>query len=129
MTTSSAELDAVFAVDRPWGRFEQFLSNAVGTVKVITVEPRQRLSLQRHQLRDEMWRVLDGPVDIRVEDTEWRAESGETIWVPRTALHRMGNSSDQRVRVLEIGFGTFDEDDIERLDDDYQRAPGSGATS
>jgi mannose-1-phosphate guanylyltransferase/mannose-6-phosphate isomerase len=123
MRTSSAQLEAVFSVDRPWGSFDQFLSNAVGTVKVITVEPHQRLSLQRHRLREELWRVLDGPVDITLDDTQWRAEAGETIWIPRGAVHRLGNSGGLCVRVLEIAFGTFDEGDIERLDDDYQRAP------
>lgn len=121
MNPASQELDAVFTEARPWGNFEQFVTNAVATVKVITVEPKQRLSLQRHQLRNELWRVLDGPVDVRLDDREWQAQTGETIWVARTALHRMGNSSDHAVRVLEIAFGTFDEDDIERLDDDYQR--------
>lgn len=121
----SAEFDAVFIVDRPWGHFEQFLSNAMGTVKVITIEPQQRLSLQWHHLRDELWRVLDGPVDVTSGDDQWRAEAGETIWIPRTTVHRMGNASDRPVRVLEIAFGTFDEEDIERLDDDYQRVARS----
>lgn len=121
MKQASAQVEAVFVEDRPWGRFEQFLTNAVGTVKVITVEPGQRLSLQRHNLRDELWRVLDGPVDVRLELAEWSAGTGDTIWIPRGALHRMGNTSDRPVRVLEIAFGTFDELDIERLDDDYHR--------
>jgi mannose-1-phosphate guanylyltransferase/mannose-6-phosphate isomerase len=33
----------------------------------------------------------------------------------------MGNSSNSAVRVLEVAFGHFDEDDIERFDDDYER--------
>ncbi len=116
------ELDAVFTEHRPWGSFEQFLSNAVGTVKVITVAPQQRLSLQRHRLRDEMWCILDGPVDITVGDRTWQAQRDELVWIPRTGLHRMGNSSEREVRVLEVAFGIFDEDDIERIDDDYARA-------
>lgn len=121
MKLASPQLEAVFIEDRPWGNFEQFLTNAVGTVKVITVEPQQRLSLQRHRLRDEMWRILDGPVDVRLDMAEWQAHTGDTIWIPCNALHRMANSSDHPVRVLEIAFGTFDELDIERLDDDYKR--------
>jgi len=121
MKLASPQLEAVFIENRPWGNFEQFLTNAVGTVKVITVEPQQRLSLQRHRLRDEMWRILDGPVDVRLDLAEWQAHAGDTIWIPRNALHRMGNSSDQPVRILEIAFGSFDELDIERLDDDYKR--------
>lgn len=116
-------IDEVFTVARPWGSFAQFLSNAVGTVKVITVAPHQRLSLQRHQMRDELWCILDGPVDVTVGDRTWSAQRDELVWVPRTAVHRMANSGDAEARVLEVGLGTFDEDDIERLQDDYQRPP------
>jgi hypothetical protein len=37
----------------------------------------------------------------------------------------MGNSSAGTVRVLEVAFGYFDEDDIERFDDDYERVPAT----
>jgi mannose-6-phosphate isomerase len=121
MKMANAGIDAIFTETRPWGQFEQFVSNTVTTVKIITVQPSQRLSLQRHQLRDELWRILDGPVDITLNHREWRAEAGDTIWIPRTSVHRMGNTSDREVRVLEMAFGTFDELDIERLADDYQR--------
>ena len=113
----------VFTVERPWGNFQQFLSNAPASVKIITVEPNQRLSLQRHQFRDELWQVIDGPVDVVVDDQPSTVGVGGRVWVPRGSVHRMGNTSAQDVRVLEIAFGFFDEDDIERLKDDYARLP------
>jgi mannose-6-phosphate isomerase len=111
----------IFAVQRPWGDFQQFVSNETVTVKVITVQPGHRLSLQRHEHRGEMWQVLDGPIDVTVDDRQWRAERGEVVWVPRGATHRMGNSGSEPGRLLEVGFGHFDEADIERLEDDYSR--------
>jgi mannose-1-phosphate guanylyltransferase/mannose-6-phosphate isomerase len=111
----------IFSVQRPWGDFEQFVSNETVTVKVITVHPGHRLSLQRHEHRGEMWQVLDGPIDVTVDDRQWRAERGEVVWVPRGATHRMGNSGSEPGRLLEVGFGHFDEADIERLEDDYSR--------
>ena len=112
---------AIFSVERPWGQFQQFVSNEQVTVKVITVLPGHRLSLQKHQQRGEMWLVLDVPIDITVDDRRWTAQPGETIWVPRGATHRMGNSGELPGRLLEVAFGSFDEDDIERLEDDYAR--------
>jgi mannose-6-phosphate isomerase len=111
----------VFVVDRPWGRFQQFTHNEPVTVKTITVDPGQRLSLQRHGVRSELWQVLDGPLDITVDDRHWSAASGELVWVARGAVHRIGNSGAEPGRILEIAFGHFDEDDIERLEDDYAR--------
>ena len=111
----------IFVAERPWGQFQQFVSNEQVTVKIITVQPGHRLSLQRHDHRGEMWQVLDVPIDVTVGERSWRAEVGETVWVPRGSTHRMGNSGDQPGRLLEVGFGHFDEADIERLQDDYAR--------
>lgn len=114
----------IFVSERPWGDFQQFVSNEQVTVKIITVQPGHRLSLQRHDQRGEMWQVLDVPIDITVDDRAWTASPGETIWVPRGSTHRMGNSGPEPGRVLEVAFGHFDEGDIERLQDDYARSDG-----
>ena len=106
---------------RPWGDFQQLVRNEPVTVKIITVEPGHRLSLQRHDHRGELWQVLDVPIDITLGDRQWTAGRGETVWVPQGAEHRMGNSGRFPGRVLEVAFGHFDEDDIERLHDDYAR--------
>lgn len=113
--------EAVLVETRPWGAFEQLVCNEQVTVKVITVEPGQRLSLQRHDHRGEMWQVLDGPVDVTLDSRSWAARAGEKVWVPQGAVHRMGNSGTAPARVLEVAFGRFDEDDIHRLEDDYER--------
>lgn len=93
------------------------------TVKTITIDPGQRLSLQRHQDRAEMWQVLSGPVQVTVDDRTWSVAVGEMVWVPPGAVHRLGNVGEQPALVLELAFGDFDEDDIERLQDDYARTP------
>lgn len=111
----------IFSVERPWGDFRQFVSNETVTVKIITVEPSHRLSLQRHNHRGEMWHVLDVPIDVEVDDQRWTADVGDTVWVPRGATHRMGNSGTVAGRLLEVGFCFFDEADIERFEDDYAR--------
>ena len=111
----------IFTSERPWGTFQQFVSNETVTVKIITVEPGHRLSLQRHEHRGEMWHILDVPITVTVDDRTWSAEVGETVFVPRGAVHRMANMGDRPGRLLEVGFGFFDEADIERLEDDYSR--------
>lgn len=110
---------AVTTLARPWGFFQKLVENAPVSVKVITVEPGHRLSLQTHEQRDEMWLVLDVPMTVTVDDREWRAEVGELVWVPAQAPHRMSNDGTTRARVVEVAFGEFDEDDIVRLQDDY----------
>jgi len=114
-------LEAIEVSERPWGRFEAFVQNQRVTVKIITVEPGHRLSLQRHAHRAEMWRALDEPVTAEVDGDLHTLKAGETVLIPVGAVHRLGNTGHQPARILEIAFGDFDEDDIERLEDDYQR--------
>jgi mannose-6-phosphate isomerase-like protein (cupin superfamily) len=113
--------EEIIAAERPWGDFQQLVSNEQVTVKIITVQPGHRLSLQRHDHRGEMWQVLDVPIDVTLGERQWSALPGERIWVPQGSVHRMGNSSTMPGRVLEVAFGHFDEDDIHRIEDDYAR--------
>ncbi len=105
---------------RPWGRFRQYTANEPTTVKVITVAAGQRLSLQRHAHRDELWVALDDGLEVRVGDQVISAAEGDEFYVPRGTIHRVG-APHARARFLEVAFGTFEEDDIERLDDVYGR--------
>ena len=111
----------IFVVERPWGQFQQFVSNETVTVKIITVEPGHRLSLQTHDHRGEFWQVLDVPIEVTVGERTWTAQPGEAVWVPCHAVHRMANQGQQSGRLLEIAYGEFDESDIVRLEDDYAR--------
>lgn len=118
-------LETITASERPWGGFLQLVHNEAVTVKIITVQPLQRLSLQRHTQRDELWQIIDGPADVEVEGQATSVDAGGRAWIPRGSSHRLGNSGDEAVRVLEIAFGHFDEGDIERLVDDYNRVGDS----
>ena len=106
---------------RPWGGFEQLTRNESCTVKILTVSAGHRLSLQRHQCRDELWSILEVPVEVQIGSRRWRAEPGEKLWIPRGTLHRATNRGERDGRILEVAFGAFDEADIERLEDDYAR--------
>ncbi len=113
--------DEVVTEHRPWGHFHRYVANEPVTVKTITVEAGQRLSLQRHDNRSELWQILDEPLQVVVGERQWLAQSGELIWVRRGCAHRISNPGAEAARVLEIAFGDFTEDDIERIEDDYTR--------
>ncbi|OLT36119.1 mannose-6-phosphate isomerase [Actinomadura sp. CNU-125] len=106
---------------RPWGGFERFTFNEPSTVKLIHVEPGQRLSLQRHRDRDELWVALDPGAVFEVAGRRILPQVGERVFIRAGETHRL-SSDGPAVRVMEIAFGHFDEDDIERLEDSYGRA-------
>lgn len=108
-------------VEKPWGRFEQYTHNLPCTVKIITVAPGGILSSQYHDKRDELWVALDPGAMVEMDEKVSRPEPGEKLFIPRGTVHRLSAEGAERVRVLEISFGEFDEDDIVRLDDVYGR--------
>ena len=105
---------------RPWGNFERFTLNEQTTVKIVTVNPGEAISLQTHANRDEFWRVIEGGGTIRINDTEHAAKVGESYFSKRGSLHRV-EGGPAGLMFLEIAFGTFDEHDITRLEDKYGR--------
>jgi mannose-6-phosphate isomerase-like protein (cupin superfamily) len=111
---------------RPWGSFEVLKDLPHCKAKHIRVLPGQRLSLQYHHRREEHWLVVAGSPEITVVDRTWQAHPGEYIHIPQGAQHRLANMApspaDQVAEIIEVQLGTyFGEDDIVRLQDDYQR--------
>ncbi|MDO8682207.1 MAG: phosphoheptose isomerase [Armatimonadota bacterium] len=135
---------------RPWGGFLRFTEDSLDKFfeaywqgvatgnekgrrdpKVLIVAPAQRLSLQLHHRRSELWRCLDGPVlvvhgsdrDNLVSDIFM---PGDVIHIPCGHMHRLASSLASWGRVAEIWEHTdpdnlSDESDIVRVQDDYVR--------
>ena len=109
---------------RPWGSFNQYANNEEVTVSLMTVSPGQRLSLQSHTARAELWIVLDDGAQIQIDEQIIEAKVGDEIWIPAGTKHRL-TSCGSAVRVLEVAFGNWQQADITRYEDDYQR-PAEG---
>lgn len=108
-------------VDKPWGKVATYALNQPSSVRVITVEPGQETSVHYHQMRDEMWVVLDDGLTIQIGNRIVRAAAGEEFVVSAEEVHRISNDCPRRGRVLEIAYGYTTEDDTLRLQDDYGR--------
>ena len=106
---------------RPWGRFRRFPHENASSVKIITVNPGGRLSLQYHEGRAEFWVVLDPGLEVTLGDRVWLAAPNEEFVIPRRTPHRVRNVGDKPARVMEIWLGPSAESDIVRLSDDYHR--------
>ena len=113
--------DHIETDERPWGRFTRYAYNERCTVKVIEVAADGVLSLQRHTKRDELWVALDPGLTFIIGDDEHAPAVGEPYLVPAGAVHRV-RAGATAGRFLEVAFGEFDEDDIERLEDAYGRS-------
>lgn len=114
-------LDNYDKEDRPWGGFERFTLNEPSTVKIIMVSPGEAFSLQQHTRRTEFWRVLKGSGKVTIGEDERKAAEGDMFRVAEGEKHR-AEAGPEGLTLLEIAFGTFDENDIARLEDKYGRA-------
>lgn len=117
------EKPAISLVERPWGSFKQYANNRDCTVSLMTVLPGQRLSLQSHTARAELWIVIDDGAVVQVGEEERICRAGEEIWIPANEKHRLNCKGSRPIRVLEVAFGNWQQDDIKRYADDYSREP------
>lgn len=113
--------------ERPWGAFVEFSRNSPTTVKLLTVSPGEALSLQTHTKRDEFWRVISGNGFITVGSTRISAQPEAEFFIPRGTEHRLEAGSENLV-ILEISYGTFEDEDILRLNDKYGRISRTDVT-
>lgn len=110
----------VYKENRPWGSFERFTKEVPSTVKIITINHGQALSLQYHNHRQEFWKILQGNPEIIIGDEKISAGPSQEFFIDKRVKHRI-SATTHPVVFLEISLGRFDEGDIVRLKDNYGR--------
>jgi len=110
--------------NRPWGYY-RILHEQGKEVKVkeLTVDPGQRLSMQRHTDRAEHWFVSEGTATVNtINDHSTDKEllgvytKFQTIHISNKAWHQLCNKGDTPLKVIEIQYGNnCVEEDIERI--------------
>jgi mannose-1-phosphate guanylyltransferase/mannose-6-phosphate isomerase len=109
-------------VHRPWGSYQSVDNGDRHQVKRITVKAGGRLSLQKHHHRSEHWIVVRGTAKVTVNETVKTVHENESIYIPIGAVHRLENPGKILLELIEVQTGSYlGEDDIIRIEDDYQR--------
>ncbi len=107
---------------RPWGRFLVIHDQPTYKLKRIEVDPGKRLSYQFHNKRSEAWTIVDGVGCITIDGLEKDYLKGDTVLIPLGAKHRIENKGTEKLIFIEVQTGSyFGEDDIVRVEDDYNR--------
>jgi mannose-1-phosphate guanylyltransferase/mannose-6-phosphate isomerase len=110
-------------VSRPWGYYESVMNSDGYQVKRLTVDPGQRISLQRHRCRSEHWVVVQGTARVTLDEAVMDLGVNQSVFILAGQRHRLENPGDQPLKVIEVQVGDYlGEDDIERFADDYARA-------
>lgn len=107
---------------RPWGQYWVLDDAATHKVKRILVEPKGRLSYQYHHQRSEAWTIVSGTGRITLDGLVKDYKVGDTAIIPQGMIHRIENPFLEPLVFIEVQHGNyFGEDDIVRIEDDYNR--------
>ncbi len=108
---------------RPWGWYQTTDLGDRFRVKRIFVKPGARLSLQRHHHRAEHWVVVRGTAEVTIGTETKTLWENESVYVPIGSVHRLANPGKIPVELIEVQTGSYlEEDDIERISDEFGRA-------
>ena len=109
--------------ERPWGRFFVLHDEPTNKLKRIEVHPGGRLSHQYHHKRSEASTTVEGTGVITLEGIYKEYTKRQTVLIPQGVKHRIENKGSNKVVFIEVQTGTyFGEDDIVRIEHDYNRA-------
>jgi mannose-6-phosphate isomerase len=104
-------------VEKPWGR-EIWYAHTTGYAgKVLEVKAGQRLSLQKHLIKEETLYLLSGKVKLTYGDDTYDWEPGQLVHIPTGTVHRFEALED--AVLLEVSTPHLE--DVVRIEDDYKR--------
>ena len=93
-------------------------------IKRLRVHPGQQISLQKHLQRAEHWVIVRGLAQVTIGQTVQTLGVGAHVEIALGQVHRLGNTTDEPLDVVEVQWGNYlGEDDIVRLEDTYGRVP------
>ena len=107
---------------KPWGSYKNLMDEEYTKVKKIVINPGEAPSYQYHFKRSEIWIIVKGSAEIKIDDVVMQHSIGDIIRIPTEAAHQVTNIGEDELVFVEIQLGKyFGEDDIVRLEDKYGR--------
>ena len=107
---------------RPWGDYVTIFKGKNFQIKIITVNPGHKLSVQKHFKRSEHWIVTHGQATVEIDEAVLTLNDNEHCHIPKEAVHSLENKSNEQLKIIELQYGTYlGEDDIVRYEDRYGR--------
>lgn len=104
-------------VDKPWGKEIWYAHTDNYAGKVLHVNAGHRLSLQKHEIKEETLYLLSGEVLLTYGDQTYTWEPGHFVHIPPNTVHRFEALED--AVLLEVSTPHLE--DVVRLEDDYKR--------
>ena len=89
----------------------------------IKVNPKQKLSVQKHFKRAEHWVVVSGTAEVTLNEDTFILKENESVFIPKESIHSLSNPFEEMLEIIEVQYGSYlGEDDIVRFSDIYGRS-------
>ena len=76
---------------KPWGSFINILDEKYTKVKQIVIKPGESPSYQYHHKRSEIWVIVQGTAEVRLDDVIMIHGVGDIIKIPTESKHQPKN--------------------------------------
>ena len=112
-------------VNKPWGHENIWALTEKYVGKILYIKKGKRLSLQFHNVKEETIMVLEGIMELILEEGSQKDEisivmnPGDTYHISPLTVHRFSASQGVDVKVMEVS--TTEIHDVVRLKDDHGR--------
>ena len=70
-------------ISSPWGFHNLVIDNKSYKVKILSINPKSQLSMQKHQHREEHWIVVKGNGEVEIDGKINALNAGEYIKIPK----------------------------------------------
>lgn len=104
---------------KPWGKYVILEKKRDYWIKKLFVRQGEKLSLQSHKNRFEIWIVLSGRIEVMKGNSSLLLKEGDFLKINKKEKHRITGLKDSWI--LETAFGQVRENDVIRFKDDYGR--------
>jgi len=112
----------MYTEEKPWGSYTNLLDEEYTKVKKIVIKSGEAPSYQYHFKRSEIWIIVKGEAEVKIDDVVMQHKVGDVIRIPVEASHQVRNIGEDELVFVEVQLGDyFGEDDIVRLEDKYGR--------
>lgn len=109
-------------VHKPWGSYTNLLEEVYTKVKKILIKPGEAPSYQYHFKRSEVWVIVKGKAEVKIDGVIYQHEVGDIIKISKESKHQITNIGNEDLIFIEIQLGeSFEESDIVRVEDKYGR--------
>ena len=107
---------------RLWGYFDSLDFGDSFQVKRLSINPGEKISLQKHHFRAEHWVVVKGSATITSGKKIIKLKRNQSTFIPKNTIHRVENRQNTPLEIIEVQTGNYlGEDDIIRIEYDYDR--------